>query len=325
MAESRKGQGLVWPDIRLVQSKGAGIVDALNQGLSLCQSPVFVRMDADDIMDPVRLQRQLEHLEEVDISGCLVEPVGNPGPGAQEYFAWQNNLVCESDILANRYVECPLQHPTLAMPVNSLKSLGAYRDGPFPEDYDLFLRCLQAGMRVEKLPDTLLQYRVSENQLSRKDHRYSKQAFHELRKEYLARDLALHKRMSERRMVVWGASRRSRRRFEDHFPDWIPEYYVDIKPSLLESSGVPMARMSEESPGGDYERSPAGETVQADTHRSDRATPVRIAVRSPEYLYADSPRPFVLVYVNARGARGIIQRALQENGFEQEVDFLCIG
>ena len=62
VAESRKGQGLVWPDIRLVQSKGAGIVDALNQGLSLCQSPVFVRMDADDIMDPVRLQRQLEQL-----------------------------------------------------------------------------------------------------------------------------------------------------------------------------------------------------------------------------------------------------------------------
>ena len=274
-------------------------MDALNQGLDLCRGDVFLRMDADDIMLPSRVSRQISHLREVDVSFCRVAPFGHAGDGRQEYFQWQNSLVSHDQLKSNRFVECPFQHPTLAMSVERMRRLGGYRSGEFPEDYDLFLRMLEAGLVMEKLPDPLLQYRCSEDQLSYSDERYSKAAFHDLRKFYIQRE-ELQQRWENRPLVVWGASRSSRRRFEEHFPGCMPDYYVDIKPSLIERGGQSRPRKQSGSA----------------SHRP---------VRPPDSLFQDEGKPFVLVYVNARGARPLIQSALAEHGFRPEQDYLCIG
>ena len=47
---------------RILANRGSGLVDALNQGLAECQGDIFLRMDADDVMDPLRVGRQMEHL-----------------------------------------------------------------------------------------------------------------------------------------------------------------------------------------------------------------------------------------------------------------------
>ena len=48
---------------------------------------------------------------------------------------------------------------------------GGYVDGDFPEDYDLWLRWLEAGVRMDKLPDTLLIWNDSATRLSRRGQR----------------------------------------------------------------------------------------------------------------------------------------------------------
>lgn len=64
------------PRIRVVPDKeNKGIAFRLNQQISLAQGDYFARMDADDIMFPNRLQRQLEVLEqnpEIDVLGSSV-------------------------------------------------------------------------------------------------------------------------------------------------------------------------------------------------------------------------------------------------------------
>ena len=59
---------------------GTGIVDALNTGINLARAPVIARMDADDISQPARLERQYEHLmhnPDTGLVSCLVEHGGS--------------------------------------------------------------------------------------------------------------------------------------------------------------------------------------------------------------------------------------------------------
>ncbi len=47
----------------ILSSGGAGLVAALNQGLAACNAPLIARMDADDIMLPERIERQVAYLD----------------------------------------------------------------------------------------------------------------------------------------------------------------------------------------------------------------------------------------------------------------------
>jgi hypothetical protein len=88
---------------------------------------------------------------------------------------------------------------------------GRYADGAFPEDYELWLRWLAAGVRMEKLPDALLVWRDTPRRLSRTDPRYAPDAFDELRAHHLARWLA-ETNPHHPDVTIWGAGRVSRRR-----------------------------------------------------------------------------------------------------------------
>ena len=54
------------------------------------------------------------------------------------------------------FVESPLCHPSVMLRAEALVRAGGYRDGDFPEDYDLWLRLDAAGYGLAKLPDVLL-------------------------------------------------------------------------------------------------------------------------------------------------------------------------
>ena len=45
--------------IRLLSPGRVGLVKALNLGLAAAQTPLVARMDADDIMEPTRLEKQM--------------------------------------------------------------------------------------------------------------------------------------------------------------------------------------------------------------------------------------------------------------------------
>jgi hypothetical protein len=89
---------------------------------------------------------------------------------------------------------------------------GGYREGHFPEDYELWLRWLDAGVRFAKTPGELLLWNDSPGRLSRTSPRYDPEAFYALKAEYLVRAIA----RTARHRAVWicGAGRATRRRAE---------------------------------------------------------------------------------------------------------------
>jgi hypothetical protein len=111
--------------------------------------------------------------------------------------------------------------------------LGAYREGDFPEDYELWLRWLEAGVRMEKLPEALLVWQDSPARLSRRDPRYAPEAFHRVKAGYLGRWLARHSAQHPR-IVLWGAGRVTRRRARYLQATGVEiTAYIDIDPRKL--------------------------------------------------------------------------------------------
>ena len=138
-------------------------------------------MDADDVSFPHRIARLLDAAAaEPDVSfwasAVRYFPRETLSNGMRRYESWINGVQTPDDILRDRFVECPLPHPAWMIRRDLFQSLGGYRaDGP--EDYDLFLRAIDAGARAAKVADTLLLWRDHPQRLSRTDPRYALEQF----------------------------------------------------------------------------------------------------------------------------------------------------
>jgi glycosyltransferase involved in cell wall biosynthesis len=193
------------PRLRVLGTPPRGLVPALNLALGEARASLVARMDADDRAREERLSRQVERLEgdrAVDFLGCRVHLVGaGAGEGMRSYVRWQNALLDHDAMARDRFVESPLVHPSVATRTATLRRLGGWRAFDGPEDYDLWLRGFDAGLRFAKLAEVLLDWRDSPRRLTRADPRYAPARFLALKLEWLARGPLAGGRPA----VVWGA------------------------------------------------------------------------------------------------------------------------
>jgi len=283
------------PRVRLLRRPPEGIVAALNHGLASARAPLVARMDADDLMHPQRLAVQVRRLEAqprlaLVASRVRAFPSAAFGAGTREYLAWQNACLTPEQVATQIYVEAPFTHASVVYRRQCVLDAGGYRQGPFPEDYELWLRLHAAGCSMAKVARVLLDWRQHPGSLSRRDPRYSRAAFDALRAAWLHRDPRLD---ASRPLVIWGAGRRTRRRCR----------------ALLAYGRRVSAWV-------DIDRRKVGNRVQG------------VPVRDPGWL-ADGamrrPRPFVLGYVASHGARAQIAQALLAMGYRAGDDFLMVG
>lgn len=215
---------------------GTGIVAALTLALRAARAPVIARMDADDVCLPDRLVRQLRALEEsprVGAVGCLVDPFcdrGSLAEGMRLYVEWQNSLVSPADHARELFVESPLCHPSVTLRRSALDEVGAWREGAWPEDYDLWLRLAAAGWRLAKVPEVLLRWRNQPGRATFADPRYSVERFVQIKAPHLAREISL----PGRPIVVWGAGRTGKRLARALEPHGVrARIFVDIDPRKI--------------------------------------------------------------------------------------------
>ncbi len=252
--------------VRVLRRPHEGIVSALQHGLAACHGRWIARLDADDIAAPERLEMQLPWLMADDRLAVVDGRVrffrdNGPVPGGMEkYAAWIND-VCTPDAFDRELlIESPIVHPAATMRASAVKELGGYRAGPFPEDYDLWLRLHAAGWRLRKVPHELVAMRDRPERLTRTDARYTTAAFDRARRTWLTSGPL----STPRRVAVWGAGRTGKRWLRwllsqghevpaivDPFcsgnrraipvvaPDTLPSLQVDL---LLAAVGVPSAR-----------------------------------------------------------------------------------
>ncbi len=195
-----------------------GIAATLSQGLGLCRGEYVARHDADDTCRADRLEKQAAYLgnhPDIGLVSCLAEFGGDPerAAGYKNHLDWANSLTTPEAIALERFRESPLPHPTVMFRAGLIRELGGYADGPFPEDYELWLRWMDAGVRMAKVPEHLVTWNDPPDRLSRTDPRYDPARFHAVKAGYLARHLERTNPFHPM-IEVLGAGRVTRRRAE---------------------------------------------------------------------------------------------------------------
>jgi glycosyltransferase involved in cell wall biosynthesis len=219
--------------LKVVSLPHGGLIAALNAGLHYCEAPLIARMDADDVMYRRRLELQIAALEQdpaLAAVGCHVRifPRRALSSRLREYETWLNSLATPDEVVRDAFIECPVAHPTLMM-TRKLAGL-RYHDCGWPEDYDLVLRAIAAGLRVGVVPRRLLAWRDHPQSATRRDQRYSVAQFTRCKAHFLAGGFLANVDS----YVLWGygdTGRTLRRALAAHGKH--PAHIVEVKASRI--------------------------------------------------------------------------------------------
>ncbi len=202
--------------IRLLQEKKQGVAHAMNCGLQNARGRFIARMDADDVSHSQRLEKQVRFLQqnpETGLIGSEVKYIAHEKntAGFERFVNWVNSFHSPEEIELNRFVEIPVVNPTLLFRREIYETLGGCRHGDFPEDYEMLLRYLEAGVKMVKLPELLLEWHDYSTRLTRTDERYSTEAFFRVKANYFWK-WSQKNNPFHPEMWVWGAGRKTRQR-----------------------------------------------------------------------------------------------------------------
>jgi glycosyltransferase involved in cell wall biosynthesis len=243
------------PRLRVLRNRGAGLVAALETARAEAGTPYLARFDADDRCHPDRFRLQIPYLEQnphVAAVGSRVTlfPRERVGPGWTRYAAWLNGVLTVEDHARERFVESPLAHPSVTMRAGAVEAAGGYRDPKWAEDYDLWLRLLEAGWGLAKVDRVLLAWRHSEDRLSVRSERYAPDAFLAARAHYLARWLRAD---GLDRTALWGAGPTGRKLQRMLAGDGVSvTRFYEVDPAKIggERNGIPVVSWKELEPAG---------------------------------------------------------------------------
>lgn len=201
------------PRVRHVLAPSAlSLAEVLEWGRRQCRAPIVARMDADDLMHPERLAADRQALE-ADAGLVAVAcrsrlfPKYIGGFGMRAYVAWQNSVLSHDAHEKEIWIEQPCCHPATTFRASALEDAGGYKSGLFPEDYDLFLRLVTRGGRLEKRPIYHHGWRESLRRFTRTDPRASRDAFALTKARYLKS----HFQLAARPVFIAGAGKEAGR------------------------------------------------------------------------------------------------------------------
>ncbi len=312
--------GRTEPRMKLIEQTPAGVTAAANAGVTAAHCELIARMDADDESHPERLATQLEFLRAkenagVGVVGARVDFGGDrrASAGYAWHVDWTNTLMTPEAIALNRFVESPLVNPSVMFRRELVARHGGWRDGDFPEDYELWLRWLDAGVRMAKVPRVLLTWHDAPTRLTRTDARYSPEKFFRLKAEWIARELRRLGVGRGRRTLPSASCDQTRRGsatppYNEAIYVWGAGRHTRKRAAQLESHGVKIAGY-----------------IDVDAKKTGRGLGgTGRPVIAPDAL----PPPgeiFVLSYVTTRGARDYNRAQLVARGYVEGGDFLLCG
>ncbi len=131
------------------------------------ESPLLARIDADDVNEPQRLERQVALMNanpKVDGLASWATQINAQGAF---WHAMNYTPTTPWAMHWSLFLACSIIHPTMIIRRDALLAAGNYSDMSQSQDYDLWLRLVAAG-QVTALGEQLLKYRRHGNNISLK-------------------------------------------------------------------------------------------------------------------------------------------------------------
>ena len=146
-----------------------GLVQTLNECISLSSGKYIARMDQDDISLPQRLELQLNFIQKknIDICGSNYQIINENGKIIKSVKPYKKNVEI---ILSAMMV--PFIHPSV-MCRNIFREKSIYYGNNSKieaEDYDLWIKMYKKKLSFGNINETLIKYRIVKTSMSRINH-----------------------------------------------------------------------------------------------------------------------------------------------------------
>lgn len=143
----------------LRNQRNQGLVASMNKALAVVKEEYVARMDADDISNLSRLEKEMcflktHKLDFVMAGADFIYENGNIGPGDAI-----PELLPEKIVEVQKYGNVSI-HSTWLLKKDVYHKLGGYREMKYCEDLDFVMRALQQGIRIGRMEEHLLLYRL---------------------------------------------------------------------------------------------------------------------------------------------------------------------
>ena len=146
--------------ILLNNDENVGLSKSLNRGIRRSRGEYVARQDADDISHPDRLKMQYEYMEtnNCDVTCCRYQYMDKRG----KRLLWVSEMFSGKSLkLKLINLKDPISHGSVLMNKNSLVDAGGYNESfEFSQDYELWLRLLSMGKRIECIDYVGYYYRL---------------------------------------------------------------------------------------------------------------------------------------------------------------------
>ncbi len=153
--------------VRIRNPINVGVSISMNHALTLAQAPYIARMDADDVMQPDRLARQVAFLEqqpEVGVLGTYMTLMDAEGQTCGKFeVACDHEMIAWSLLFGNM-----IANPSTLIRRGLIEAAGGYEEASTftgAEDFGLWVRLVDRT-RFANLPERLMHYRVHPASLS---------------------------------------------------------------------------------------------------------------------------------------------------------------
>jgi glycosyltransferase involved in cell wall biosynthesis len=147
----------------IVNPENYGIIQSANIGLEVCKSDFIARMDLDDLIHPMRIEKQMAFLKDFPDIGAVSSymKIFNENHEINEVMFRENYDLQKITML----FYSPLSHAATLFRTNVIKGIG-YKEGyKYAEDYDLWFR-IMCQYKTAVYPEYLYYYRTHSNQVT---------------------------------------------------------------------------------------------------------------------------------------------------------------
>ena len=147
-------------------TQNIGLAESLNKAISISRGEYIARMDADDISHPRRLEVEVAFLEDNPDYGVVYtarQDIDEKG------YKKDTSLLCPKNdkaLLSSLSYGSIISHPTVMIRKKDLSVVGGYQNFPTGQDYDLWLRFRQKGIKFHFINQVLFYYRIRQNSIS---------------------------------------------------------------------------------------------------------------------------------------------------------------
>ncbi len=152
--------------IAIINQPNSGLSNSLNRGIELSRGDLIARMDADDISNPTRLEKQFNFMNnnpEVAVAGTAFELFGENTKSKIITMPVTNESIRRN--LAFRFCLC---HPTVMFRRKTIVDAEGYQGTGPCQDLELWLRLSRnKTLQFANLEKPLLKYRIHPNQIKR--------------------------------------------------------------------------------------------------------------------------------------------------------------